>query len=109
MFPYKISFVDCDNSPAVRSEIETQLESLAETFDRITSCEVKIRIPHKHHAKKFFHVHIVANVPGTQIVVSHEPEQDDGHMEVNKAIHDAFVKFERQLHDFHKRRSALSS
>lgn len=106
MFPYKIHFTDSPVSPAVQSQIEAHLAKIGQLHERINSCEVTVRIPHKHHAKRFFHIHILLKVPGDQIVVSREHEDDEAHMKIETAVHDAFNKLSRQLNDFVKKRAA---
>ncbi len=97
MFPYKINFVDSDTSPAVQEEIEKHLTKLGETYDRITSAEVMVRIPHKRHNRKFFHIHVRVDLPGKPVAVTKDTEDSDAHMDIHKAINDAFHKVERQI------------
>lgn len=108
MFPYKIHFPDSPVSPAVESQIAAHLAKIGEQHERIHSCEVTVRIPHKRHAKRFFHIHILLKVPGDQIVVSREHEADEAHMKIEGAVHDAFAKLSRQLNDSRKKRAAVN-
>lgn len=107
MFPYRITFPDSPASPAVEEQIAAQLGKIESMHDRISSCEVVVRIPHKRHNKKFFHIHIRLNLPGEQIVVTREDEADEAHMRIENAVHDAFVKLSRRLNDYTKKRAAL--
>ena len=108
MFPSKITFVDSDSSPAVHEEIEAHLAKLEEQFERITSAEVMVRIPHKRHNRKYFHIHIRLDIPGKQIVVTRETEADDAHMDIHRALHDAFQKVERQLSTHIRKRAQFA-
>lgn len=108
MFPYKITFVDCDHSPSVASEIENHLERLHRHFDDITSCDVMVRMPHRHGSRRIFNVHILINIPRTQIVVSHE-KLDGPNVIISTAIHDAFAKAIRQLDSFKKKHESCSA
>lgn len=99
-FPHEIAFVDCDNSPAVRSFIEEQLAKVAHYYDRITFGRVNVRIPHKHGGVRMFHIHIQLDLPGKRIAVSREPEIDEKHSDPKAAIRDAFQKLTRELKDF---------
>ena len=53
-FLYDISFVDCEPSDAVRTQIEEHLRKLNHLYDRITDCRVTLRIAHKQSKHKFF-------------------------------------------------------
>lgn len=103
-FPYDISFVDTESSPAIRALIEEYLARMAHFYDRITFGRVYVRIPHKHGGARFFHVHVQLDVPGKRLAVSREPEADDKHTEIRSAIRDAFHKMQRELLDFTKHR-----
>lgn len=98
-FPYDISFPDSETSPATITRIEEYLARLDRHYDRITSCQVVVRIPHRHGAK-LFHVHIQLDVPGKRLAVSRDAEENDRHIEIHAAIKDAFEKITRQLEDF---------
>ncbi|MBX3039609.1 MAG: ribosome-associated translation inhibitor RaiA [Bdellovibrionaceae bacterium] len=103
-FPYEISFVDCDSSQALRTKIEKHLLKLERMAPRITDCKVMIRLPHKTHGQKRFHIHIQLDIPGQRLVVSREPQSGDSHSDAYAAVHDAFFKLTRRLEDFVKQR-----
>jgi ribosomal subunit interface protein len=100
-FPFDVSFVDSETSPAVRYQIEEHLERLSHFYDRITYAHVYVRIPHKH-GRRSFHVHVQLDVPGRRIAVSRDCEDSDKLMDVHIAVRDAFNKVTRQLEDFAK-------
>ena len=104
-FPYDIRFTDSESSPAVCFLVEEQLLKLSRIHDRITDCRVAVTIPHKHSHARHFHVQIQLDVPGKRLAVSRDPKKDDGHMEIRRAVHDAFHKLTRQLEDFLKARN----
>ena len=108
---------------AVTERIQEEAAKLDEFFPRITSCRVVVEAPHRHHKwGELFHVRIDIGVPGTELVVSHEPSvravlqhEDEAaavrkhidrhpeHRDVYVAIRDAFASARRQLQDYAKR------
>lgn len=103
-FPFEVSFVDSETSPAVRYQIEEHLARLSHFYDRITFAHVYVRIPHKHRGARSFHIHIQLDVPGRRLVASRDPDATDKHTEIHLAVRDAFSKITRQLEDFVKHR-----
>jgi ribosomal subunit interface protein len=85
---------------------ETALEAIREkaakleTFsDRIMSCRVLVEAPHRHkHQGVAFNVRIDITVPGHEVVVKREPNED-----VYIAIRDSFDAARRQLQDISHR------
>ena len=105
-FPYDISFIDCEPSDAVRFQIELYLAKVGKLSDRITDCKVAVRIPHKHSSNRFFHIHILLDLPGKRIATSREPEIKDQHTDIQTAISSAFHKLIRQTVTFLEERKA---
>ena len=104
-FSYDIRFTDSEPSPAVRFQIEQHLARIARVYDRITDCRVAVMIPHKHSATRHFHIQIQLDIPGKRLAVSRNPEASDEHVQVRRAVNDAFHKLTRQLEDFLKARN----
>lgn len=112
-----------ESSAGVTERIQEEAAKLDEFFPRITSCRVVVEAPHRHHKwGELFHVRIDIGVPGTELVVSHEPsvravlkhedeavavrkhiERHPEHRDVFVAIRDAFASARRQLQDYAKR------
>lgn len=110
-------------SAAVTDRIHEEAAKLDEFFPRITSCRVVVEAPHRHHQwGELYHVRIDLGVPGTELVVSHEPsaravlksedevtavrkhiERHPEHRDVFVAIRDAFASARRQLQDYVQR------
>jgi len=120
--PVQITYRNMESSETVTARIEAEAARLDTFFDRITSCRVVVEAPHRHHKRgELFHVRIELGVPGTELVISHEPaphaalsrEEEAGlrkHLEVQPehkdlyvAIRDAFASARRQLQDYVKR------
>jgi ribosomal subunit interface protein len=96
----EVRFRGMDPSPAVEAAVLERMERLERFHDRITSCTVVIEAPHRHSWKgKIYHVRIDITVPGAEIVVGREPEENQAHEDVYVAIRDQFDAARRQLED----------
>lgn len=108
-----------DVSPAVEARIREEVAALGRYFNRITSCRVVVEAPHQHHQRgKGFHISIDLHVPGSEIVVNHEPslhgtvansetgewekhlETQPDHKDIYVSIRDAFATARRRLEDY---------
>jgi ribosome-associated translation inhibitor RaiA len=117
--PVQITCRNMEHSDALTAHIHEEAAELDEFFPRITSCEVVVEAPGRHHKfGELFHVRINIGVPGREIIVSHEPsahchEDEDAvkkhvelhpeHRDVYVAVRDAFGSARRQLQDYAKR------
>jgi len=98
--PLQITFRNMPASLAVRMRIEALAAKLARFNDRLTSCRVVVRAPHRHHRKgKLYQVSIDAKVPGSEITVNRDPGENHAHRDVYVAVRDAFAALTRQLED----------
>lgn len=96
----EIRFRGMDPSSAVEAAVGERMERLERFHDRITSCTVVIEAPHQRSWKgKIYHVRIDIRVPGAEIVVGREPEENHAHEDVYVAIRDQFDAARRQLED----------
>ena len=103
--PLQVTFRNMTPSPAVRARIREHAEKLERLHDRIMSCRVVIRSPHRHHRKgQIFHVSIDAKVPGGEIAVNRDPGEHQAHEDVYVAVRDAFEALARRLQDVARRR-----
>jgi len=103
--PLQITFRNMTPSPAVRARIREHVEKLEHIHDRIMSCRVVIRSPHRHHRKgHIFHVSIDAKVPGSEVAVNRDPGEHHAHEDVYVAVRDAFDALARRLQDVARRR-----
>jgi ribosomal subunit interface protein len=104
--PVHIKFHGIEVSPALEKRIMEHVAKLEQFYDRITSCEVVVELPHLHHRHgKQFHVRIEVSVPGSDIVVSRDPGEDGAHEDPYVAVRDAFMAARRQLEDYiHRQR-----
>lgn len=117
--PVQITFRHMESSPAVETRIREETAELDQYFDHITSCHVVVEAPHRHHERgKGFHISIEISVPGSTIMVNHEPSQHgtlvqsetdkwEKHLEVHPdhkdiyvCIRDAFKIAHRRVEDY---------
>jgi ribosomal subunit interface protein len=99
-FPVQITVKDLALSPAVEAKIREKAARLVRYYDRITSCHVTVESPERrHHKGKLYNVHVRLHVPGEELVVSREPDED-----LYNAVRDAFEAVKRKLQDYADRR-----
>jgi ribosomal subunit interface protein len=86
-------------SEADETTIQERATKLEEFYDRITRCRVTIEAPGRHHQKGGpYDVRIDMAVPGTELVVNRESQED-----LYVAIREAFNAAGRQLEDYVRR------
>ena len=116
MLPVQITYRNMQPSPAVTERIRTEADKLDRFFSRITSCRVMVEAPHRHHKwGELFHIRIELGVPGTELVIAHEPgphgaadsakwtkrlESSPRHKDIYATIHDTFKDARRRLADY---------
>ena len=118
--PVQVTFRHMAPSPAVEDRILKEAAKLDRYFNRITSCRVVVEEPHRHHEQggRTYHISMEISVPGSTIVVNHEPslhstlvQEEVGewekHLELQPdqkdifvCIRDAFAAARRQLEDY---------
>jgi len=99
--PAQITFREVPHSEKVEQQVRKLVAKLEEFYDRITSCHVVIEEPHRHHESgNLYHVRIHLAVPGSELVVDHEPAEDQAREDVLVTIRDAFKAMRRQVEDY---------
>jgi ribosomal subunit interface protein len=102
--PLQVTFRDMPHSDALEAHVG-KLASKLDTFSaRITSCHVVLEAPHKHqHEGRHYRVRINLSVPGSEVVVSHTPEDEATNEDAYAAIDEAFDRLDRRLADYVRR------
>lgn len=111
--PPQITFKDIDHSDAIEARVRERIEGLEKIFDRITSCQVRVRAPHQRHRKGTQYViEIDVQTPAGSLNVGREPGDNFAHQDIYVAIRDSFNAADRMLRkwkDQHKGRPEVSS
>ena len=91
--PLQITWRGLARSEAVEAAIRDAAGKLEQVHQRIVSCRVVIEQPdhHKRHGRQFA-VRLDIRVPGTEIAINHEHDQD-----IYVALRDAFADARRKL------------
>jgi ribosomal subunit interface protein len=99
--PLEIAWLNVEHSEQLDARIRQRVEKLHRYFKHINSVHVAVEVPHRtqHHGKGF-RVRIEARVPGTELVVSHDPGDRGAHFDPYIAVRDAFDAMDRQLEQF---------
>lgn len=94
--PLQITFRDMPPSDALDTHIREKADKLEQLFADIVSCRVVIEQPARHHQQgRPFNVRIDLGVPGKEIVVDKQANED-----AYVALRDAFDAARRQLEDY---------
>lgn len=94
--PLQIVMRDIPHSDAVEADIRSRVEKLDQFYPDIMSCRVVVEIPGKHrHQGKQFVVRIDLTVPGSEIVINRERDED-----IYVVLRDAFDAAKRKLEDY---------
>ena len=95
-----VKFLNVEHSDALEAKIREKISQFEHLFPHLLSCDVTVELPHKHqHQGALYEVRIVVAVPGTELVVSHQPNED-----AYVALRDAFDSARRKLQDFEESR-----
>lgn len=98
--PLQITSRNIDLTEAIELEIREKAGKLDKLYDRITRCRVVVESPHRHsHQGRFYNVHVKMTVPGAELIVKREPNED-----LYVAIRDSFNAARRKLEEFARRR-----
>lgn len=101
--PLQITFRNVTRSNAIETAINEKAEKMNTFFERIMSCRVVVEeSQRRHHQGKLFRIGIDITVPGKELAVSREENQD-----VYVAIRDAFDAAYRQLEEHGRRRHGV--
>lgn len=80
--------------------IKQKAAKLEQFYSEIIACRVMVEIPHRHkHHGVLYNVSIDLTVPGGELVVKREPNED-----INIALREAFDAARRQLLTYSRRR-----
>ena len=76
-FIFQITARDIPHSEALEAHVRQKAEKLEAFYPHIMGCRVVIEVPHKHkHQGRAFNVRLDITVPGKELVVNSEADQD---------------------------------
>lgn len=97
--PLKITFHEVSHSDALENHIRDKVSKLEQFYSSLIACKVVVDQPGMHqHQGKPFNIRIDLTVPGGEIVVDRQQDED-----VYVALRDAFDAARRQLEDYGRR------
>ncbi len=103
--PLEITFRNMQPSDAVQAAVRERAAKLDKFYRYILACQVTVNAPHKHrHKGNLYQVKIDLTVPGGELVVSHNADDDKAHEDVYVAMRDAFDAIRRRLEDYARKR-----
>ena len=106
--PLQVTFRDLKPDAAVDEAIVKKVKKLEQLCDRITSVEVHISLPHRHHHKgRLFQVDVVIGVPGGPLAFTRHPAEHHAHEKVLAAVADAFRAARRGLREHMKHKHSF--
>jgi ribosomal subunit interface protein len=104
--PLQITFREIEHSDALENHIRDKAQKLEQFYSALVGCRVVVDQPGKHqHLGKPFSIRIDLTVPGGEIVVDRQQNED-----VYVALRDAFNAARRKLEDFgHRQRREIKA
>ena len=96
--PLDIDYHHMTPSESVSARVAERVGKLEGRFSGIVGCRVGIEAQRHHHQRgNLYHVKVVIQLPGSEVVVNRDPGHDPAHKDVHVAVRDAFDAAERQL------------
>lgn len=103
--PLQVTLRDMPHSDALDTHIREKAQKLEQFYSGLIGCRVVVEKSGKHHHQgNPFNVRIDLTVPGSEIVVDRQENED-----VYVALRDAFDAAKRQLEDYARRLNELST
>jgi ribosome-associated translation inhibitor RaiA len=93
----EIDFRHLPPSPAIEAAIRQRVERLDRFHPKLMSCRVIVDAAHRHQGRGPYSVHLVAQVPGRTLSVSHDRGGDREDFYIT--LRDAVDALRRQLED----------
>jgi ribosome-associated translation inhibitor RaiA len=105
--PLQISWKNIARSEAITNIVKDKAEKLDRLCPDIMSCRVTIAMPHKsHHKGNHFHITIDVSLPGKEVAVSREGQDEIENADFYHVLRVAFDAAYRQVEDYNRIRHA---
>lgn len=100
--PLEITFRNAERSEPVEGAIRERVDKLNRYFEHIISCRVTVEVPNRTPQYDVLNhrVSVDISVPGEELVVSREPNENDNFNDMYVTIRDAFDAAEQQLRTY---------
>lgn len=100
--PLEITFRNAERSDPVEVIVRERVDKLGQFFGHIISCRVTLEVPNRtpHYDVLNHRVSIELSVPGEDLVVSREPNENENFNDIYVTIRDAFDAAEKQLRTY---------
>ena len=97
--PVRISFQGSTPSEGLTNLISEHLDTLERLHGRLTSCQVVVQVPDRHHrTSNLYSINIHLVLPGNiDINVDHTPQDDSRFSDPVFAVNDAFRRAKRLI------------
>lgn len=97
--PVRISFQGSTPSEALTNLISEHLDTLERLHGRLTSCQVVVQVPDRHHrTSNLYSINIHLVLPGNiDINIDHTPQADSRFSDPVFAVNDAFRRAKRLI------------
>lgn len=97
--PVRISFQGSTPSEALTNLISEHLDTLERLHGRLTSCQVVVQVPDRHHrTSNLYSINIHLVLPGNiDINVDHTPQADSRFADPVFAVNDSFRRAKRLI------------
>lgn len=103
----QITFRNIPHSDSLEDAILRRIKRLEKRGGRIISCRIVIDRPqHRHRQGDLYCVRIDVRVPGAELIVNRDPEDNHAHEDAYVAIRDAFDAMKRQIEDYSRKKRA---
>ena len=96
----EVAFRGIPVDPAIESFVRRKVAGFDHVARRVTSCRVVLEQSHRRHRTgNLYRVRVDVTLPGREIVVERDPQDDHAHESLQVAITDAFAAARRQVED----------
>jgi len=94
-----------ERDPEIVALIKRKSEKLDRFCDRITQCHVTVALPHRHHKRgNLYDITIDISLPGKEIAISRESQNDVENKDVRHVLKEAFEAAYRQVEEYCRQR-----
>lgn len=101
-----VQFHNVDRSEVVEQCALDDMKKLCRYNNEISGGRLTIKRAHRHHQGNVYHMTMELHVPGGDIVVTTDTEENHAHEDINVALCDTFRAARRQLQDFIRKRNS---